>query len=144
MRHERLQLPDERVKTVLESNERARAAALRPAGRRAAPSSCLAGSQTRKMKNGQQRNGSSSSVANVTCPVPIFISYHRHECKCYMVHNPSRIPSCSIFQVLVSIESCSNPSPSPMSMSPANLISSPSHLTSSKPSSYSTTFSPQG
>ena len=49
-RHERLQLLDEHVRTVPEGNERAHAAALRPAGRRAAPSSCLACSQTRKMK----------------------------------------------------------------------------------------------
>jgi hypothetical protein len=50
-RHERLRLPREHVQTVPEGNERARAAALRPAGRRAAPSSRLACRQTRRMKN---------------------------------------------------------------------------------------------
>jgi len=49
-RHERLRLPHEHVQTVPEGNEHARAAALRPAGRRAAPSSGLACRQTRRMK----------------------------------------------------------------------------------------------
>jgi hypothetical protein len=53
-RHERLRLPREHVQTVQEGNEHARAAARRPAGRRAAPSSCLACSQTRKMKRNTQ------------------------------------------------------------------------------------------
>jgi hypothetical protein len=55
-RHERLWLPRERVQTVQEGNEHARAAALRPAGRRAAPS-CLAYSQTRKRNETYKRAG---------------------------------------------------------------------------------------
>jgi hypothetical protein len=51
MRHEWLWLPDEHARAVPEGNERTRAAALPPAGGRAAPSSCLACSQTRKMKS---------------------------------------------------------------------------------------------
>ena len=45
----RLRLPDERV-SVPEGNERARAAALPPAGGRAAPASCLAPAQQERWK----------------------------------------------------------------------------------------------
>ena len=55
-RHERLWLPDERVQTVQEGNEHVRAAVLRPAGRRTAPS-CSAVSQTRKMKRTYKKVG---------------------------------------------------------------------------------------
>src|SRR5438445_2014177 len=49
-RRERLRLPNERVLTVPEGNERARAGATPPAGGVAPPSSCSAFSRTRKMK----------------------------------------------------------------------------------------------
>jgi len=55
-RHEWLRLLREHVQTVQEGNEHTRAAALRPAGRRAAPS-CLACSQTRKRKRNIQEGG---------------------------------------------------------------------------------------
>jgi hypothetical protein len=68
IRHEWLRLPDERARAVPEGNERTRAAAVPPAGGTAAPSSCLAGSQTRKMKM-QHTRGPGRGAAMIS-PLP--------------------------------------------------------------------------